>query len=267
LTHHLTSEFSGRTLASFTRTELQDFLDRKTLLGLSFSTVDHLRWDLKQIFDLAVTDDYLRKNPAAKLLTPKEAKRVSGRVMVDQDVWKLFSVLETREQLVCRLALIAGMRPGEIFGLKWRHVKGDYVEIEQRLYRGQIDTPKNESARSAAVSEEIKALIAQWRDLCGNPEPDAWVFPSENLRTPIFKDNLWRRCIAPRLAEVGLEWVNFQVMRRTHATMQHRRNVDPKITADQLGHSVDVDLNVYTKTPLGVRKEAVDALETALRVM
>jgi integrase len=183
--------------------------------------------------------------------------------MADEDVRKLFSVLETREQLVCRLALIADMRRGEILGLKWRHARGDYIEIEQRLYRGQIDTPKNKSARSAAVSEEIKGL----REVCRDPEPDVWVFPSENPQTPISKDNLWRCCIAPRLAEVGLGWVNFQMMRRTHSTMQHKRNVDPKITADRLGHSVDVDLYVYTKTPLGVRKEAVDALETALRVM
>jgi hypothetical protein len=43
--------------------------------------------------------------------------------------------------------------------------------------------------------------------------------------------------------------------------------VDPKTVADQLGHSVDVNLNVYSKTALGLRKEAVDSFESALRVM
>jgi hypothetical protein len=57
---------------------LQDFLDRKTRSGLSFSTVDHLRWDLKQIFDLVVTDDYLQKSLAAKLLTPKKPRVRQG---------------------------------------------------------------------------------------------------------------------------------------------------------------------------------------------
>jgi hypothetical protein len=33
-------------------------------------------------------------------------------------------------------------------------------------------------------------------------------------------------------------------------------DVDPKIVADQLGHSVDVNLNVYTKTAIGLRKKA-----------
>ena len=43
--------------------------------------------------------------------------------------------------------------------------------------------------------------------------------------------------------------------------------VDPKTVADQLGHSVDVDLNVYTKTALALRKEALETFESALRVM
>jgi hypothetical protein len=31
-------------------------------------------------------------------------------------------------------------------------------------------------------------------------------------------------------------------------------NVDPKVVADQLGHSLDVNLNVYTQTALSLRK-------------
>ena len=52
-------------------------------------------------------------------------------------------------------------------------------------------------------------------------------------------------------------------MRRTHSSVQFERDVAPKITADQLGHSVDVSLNVYSKTRLGIRKEALDGLESA----
>ena len=40
--------------------------------------------------------------------------------------------------------------------------------------------------------------------------------------------------------------------------------VDPKIVADQLGHSLDVSQNVYTQSALKRRKEAVDSLESEL---
>jgi len=118
----------------------------------------------------------------------------------------LFSVLEPRELVICKLATVVGMRPGEIFGLRWRHVKPDHLEIEQRLYRGKIDSPKgHRSARTVALSEGLHTTIENWRTLSGDPGPEDWVFPSETRRTPIAKDNCWRRWIAPRLKAVGLE--------------------------------------------------------------
>jgi hypothetical protein len=39
---------------------------------------------------------------------------------------------------------------------------------------------------------------------------------------------------------------------------------DPKIVADQQGHDVDVNLNVYAKTSLDRKKKAVDQLDAAL---
>ena len=53
----------------------------------------------------------------------------------------------------------------------------------------------------------------------------------------------------------------------THASLMQELKVGPKTVADQLGHSVDVDLNVYTNTALGLRKEALDTFESALRIM
>ena len=161
-----------------------------------------------------------------------------------------------------------GMRPGEIFGLKWHHDRGEHIDIEQRVYRGQIDSPKtNRSIRNVALSAGLQSVIAQWRALSGDPGPEAWVFPSETRRTPLSKGNCWRRWIAPRLKRVGLERVNFQVMRRTHSSLMRELKIIPKTVADQLGHSVDVDLNVYTKTAIGPRKEALDTFESVLRVM
>jgi integrase len=53
-------------------------------------------------------------------------------------------------------------------------------------------------------------------------------------------------------------------MRRTHSSLLSDLNVHPKVVADQLGHTVDVNQNVYTKTGLGRRKKAVNSLEFAL---
>jgi hypothetical protein len=39
---------------------------------------------------------------------------------------------------------------------------------------------------------------------------------------------------------------------------------DPKLVADQLGHDLDVNLNVYTKSTLESRVEIVETLSAAV---
>jgi integrase len=265
ISFHLISEFGKRGINRFNRDELQEFLDRKAAKGLSYSVVSHLRWDLKQILELAVEEGYISRNPASLLFVPKAARRAEKLVMNLAEVKKVFSLLEQRERLIAKLAVLAGMRPGEIFGLTWGRLQDEYAEIRQRVYRGEVDTPKTtNSVREVALPDGLLAEIEAWRKVSIDTQPKAWVFPSEKLTTPLSKDNCWRRWIAPKLKQAGLEWVNFQVMRRTHSSLLSDLNVHPKVVADQLGHTVDVNQNVYTKTALGRRKKAVNSLEFAL---
>jgi integrase len=78
------------------------------------------------------------------------------------------------------------------------------------------------------------------------------------------KDNVWRRNMLPMLRAVGLGWCNFQVMRRTHATLMRELKADPKMVADQLGHSLDVSLNGYAQSPVAGRVVLVNDLERLL---
>jgi integrase len=110
----------------------------------------------------------------------------------------------------------------------------------------------------------VREGIAAWKTFALDDGPDAWVFPSEK-NTPLSRDNVWRRFMQPKFAEVGLGWATFQVMRRTHSTLMSELKVDPKLVADQLGHTLDVNQNVYTLPNLARRQEAVNMLEMAIQ--
>jgi len=43
--------------------------------------------------------------------------------------------------------------------------------------------------------------------------------------------------------------------------------VDGKLVADQLGHTLDVNQNIYTQSPVEIRQAAVNQLEKSLQVM
>ena len=53
-------------------------------------------------------------------------------------------------------------------------------------------------------------------------------------------------------------------MRRTHASLFRKAGIDPKLVADQLGHGLEVNLDVYTISDLGQRLESVNLLEQSL---
>jgi integrase len=154
---------------------------------------------------MAVAEGFLQRNPAELLFIPRECPRPNTRVMTIEEVRKLFAVLDVRERLIARLAVLGGLRPGEIFGLTWERLQAAYADIRQRVYRGDIDSPKSvHSVRWAALSDGLLAAIQEWRGMSVSLEPTAWVFPSETLKTPVSRDNCWRRHFRPKLDAIGL---------------------------------------------------------------
>src|SRR5712692_259461 len=99
IAHHLTSAYEERILRTFNRDELQMFLDGKAAADLSYSVVAHLRWDLRQIFRMAVSEGHLHRNPAELLFVPREARRPEITSMTFDQVRLLFSVLDLRERV------------------------------------------------------------------------------------------------------------------------------------------------------------------------
>ena len=259
---HLIREFGERELGSFKRDELQDLLDAKAKTH-SFTTVNNLRWDLKQIFEMAVAEGHIKMNPALLLFTPKSAAKPSKEVMSPSDIREFLDSLDRREKVIAKLAVLAGMRPGEIFAARWGDVGETFLEVRQRVYEGVIDSPKSERGyRKVALPAGLRAEIGEYRSAT-MMSPQSYVFPSE-AGTPLSKNNVWNRYMKPKLAPVELDWCNFQVMRRTFTTLAKSNGGDAKAIADQAGHDIGVSLREYVQTPLGVKLDLVNNLEQIL---
>lgn len=265
MTHHF-AEFKKTPLKALTLKTLQAFLGRKAGCELSRSTVAHLRWDLRAIYKLAVAEGYAQRDPSISLYIPKEAVTEPTRAMTAREVEPYIAALNARERVIASLAIFAGMRPGEILGLQRQHVSDDCtsVTIAQRLYRGDIDTPKtNSSKRIVAIPPKTAGLLKEWMELVEEGE-EAWVFVSENPKKPVWRDNIWYRHMKPKLDLIGLGWASFQALRRTHASLGHKAGIDPKVSADQRGHGIGVALDVYTKAEFSTRAEAARQLEESI---
>lgn len=87
---------------------------------------------------------------------------------------------------------------------------------------------------------------------------------SFRANTPLTRDNVWRSKLLPKLKPIGLEWANFQVMRRTHATWSKQIGVDAHTRSAQMGNTVDVNENEYAVASFEQKLAAVVKLKTAV---
>jgi integrase len=98
--------------------------------------------------------------------------------------------------------------------------------------------------------------------LLGSPA-ETWLFGSEK-GTPMRRDNIWRKCMYPKLKPVGLEWATFQVMRRTFATLSKAAGVDAHTRSAQMGNTVDVNENEYAVASFEQKLAGVRKLESVV---
>src|SRR5262245_60143063 len=105
--------------------------------------------------------------------------------MKADEINRAFAVLKLRERLIFKLAVLVGLRPGEIFGLRRTRLSENTADIQERIYRGKVDTPKTtKSIRIVALSASVREDLEAWQ----NVSPDgaeSWLFPSEKLDTPL----------------------------------------------------------------------------------
>lgn len=159
ITAHLVPAFGERQL------KMQEVIDR---IGLhkSRSIVDHLRWDLNSIFKMAVSDGLVDFNPAAELFTGTCKPQAQMLVLTPEQIRGALKVLELRERLIFRLAVLEGMRPGEILPLQLRHLHETWISIEQRVYEGKLDTPKGRRGRTLP-GRSVCHRVQRWNWRCG----------------------------------------------------------------------------------------------------
>jgi integrase len=154
-----------------------------------------------------------------------------------------------------------GLRESEAYALK----NGDLFEmgairVERSWYKGEVNPTKTNEIRDVGVDLEIFDRLKAWIETLPDRSKDGWIFPNERMVNPLWPDNVLRRNIYPRLEPLGLDWINFAVLRRSHSTLHQERGTDPKIIADQQGHGLGVHLAEYVDSSLTRKLEAVAAL-------
>lgn len=201
-----------------------------------------------------------RKNEM-RVLTREEQERLTGYLLAEHDPCR-FGVL---------LALMTGMRIGEVCALRWENFSPDYSELRvnatmQRLRdldeqasgktKIVISDPKSgRSARVIPLAERVASLCRRY----ANAPRDAFVLTGEKERymEPRTLQNYLKRYTAA----CGLQGVHFHTLRHTFATRCVEVDFEIKSLSEILGHaSVNITLERYVHSSMQLKRENMNKL-------
>jgi len=208
----------------------------------------------------AVKLSVLDKNPCEALREdlPTVPVTVVGPLPVPI-VDELIAATDPRYAAMIELAAFAGLRWGEIAGLRWTHVdlEAGSVMVAGSMQRtGEIKAPKTNASRrrvrlTRRTVEAIEAL----------PRSEMLVFPAP-AGGPLKYHNWRKRVWKPAVDVVGIEGFRFHDLRHTHASWLIDSGVDVVRVSKRLGHSRPSNtVNIYAHLIDVDEDEIIDTLE------
>lgn len=188
------------------------------------------------------------------LRIPKGAQKPEKTVLQPHDLRILFSedTVTCRGKAVpelyihaFRFAVVTGLRPGEVVGLKHSDISGGIVHISRVVnYYGEVTPGKNDNARRSFELHPLakKILLDQAAMLSGMGVMSPYIFPSasgEITRQQTYAKHLRRFC-----EEHGITAATSYELRHTFVSVA--KSMDTGLLKSVVGHSADMDtLGIY----------------------
>jgi integrase len=249
--------------------------------GLSAGSVRHVHRLLKQALAQAVRwggDWAISRNPCDAVKPPKATPAKMSTYDVAQTIDLIEAMRGSRLFPIVLLAVLCGLRRGEIAALRWGQVDlnaGSLAIVqsaEQIKNTVRYKEPKTGRARTVALSpmvvEELRAhRLRQAEELLrlGIKVTDETFVCAREDGLPLQPQTLsreWQRLIA----KTGLPRIRFHDLRHAHATHMLASGVHPKIASERLGHSkVGITLDLYSHVLPGMQEDAVAKVDAAMQ--
>jgi integrase len=252
-------------LSSVTRASVQDLVDRLVASGLSPSTVRNAVLPLRAIYRRALARSEVLVNPTLGLSLPA-ARGQRDRVAHPAEAKALLDALPPENRPVWATALYAGLRRGEIRGLRWQDVDFDrgLIRVEQSWddKEGPIEPKSQAGRRRVPLAKPLRAQLAAHR-LRSRGSGEELVFGSGREKA-IDTNALVRRARTAwrqgRLAPIGLH-----ECRHTYAALMIAAGVNAKALSAYMGHSsITITLDRYGHLMPGCEDEAAAMLAAYL---
>ncbi len=245
--------------------------------GLSPTTVLQHHRIIHRALEMAVKWQVVARNVADAVDPPKRAKPELTPLTEDQVATMLRAAVMTPFHGQIVLAVLAGLRRSEIYGLRWQDVNfnagtitinqsAHYVKDEGIFYK---EPKTKKSKRTIDISDYVLATLRKLQNerklnkmfLGEDYNNDNELIFTQSNGLPQFVDSIssW----FPRwMVKQGFPRIRFHDLRHTHASLLLKGGESLKLICDRLGHGgIGITADTYTHLAPGMQKNAAKKLE------
>lgn len=223
----------------------------------------------------AVRHRLIQANPCFIAEPPKKDTKKERTIVQPADISSYLSlVADTWTYPAIAIAIICGLRRGELCGLKWEDVdleKG-IINVKRSVYiqdgMFKEKAPKNGSPYTTFMPNSLCVVLKKHRNrqkrnklLLGKSYVTSPYVITLDDGTRPRPESLYR-AFTRKVKKSGLPYVNIHGLRHTSASLLNYENTDIKTIAELQGRrSLDVTANTYVHSLTDAKKKAVSALD------
>jgi len=249
-----------RRLSELRRRDLQGLVDRLVSEGTTPATVMTTMLPLRAIFRRAVSRGDLDANPTTGLEMPAVRSR-RDRITTPDDAERLLAALESRDRPLWATALYAGLRRGELTGLRWSDVNlaAGTIRVERGwdAVEGEIAPKSREGRRTVPVPAVLRDHLLEHRMRQG---PTGQVFGGPSAVRAALE-----RTARVRAERDDLPAITLHEARHTYASFMIAAGVNAKALSTYMGHAnISITLDLYGHLLPGSEDEAAAMLDAFL---
>lgn len=275
LRRYVLPELGAHRLADLRRADLQWFVDKLIRDGKTPTKIHATVMPIRAICRYAIERDEILVNPTANLRLPATGDS-RDRVASPAEAARLLDALPEEDRALWAVAFYAGLRRGELRGLRDEdvdldanliHVRRGWDEVE-----GPIEPKSKKGERQVPVPAILRRYLLEHRARTGRRGDD--LFFGRTARDAFTPTHLRRQALKAWAAasvgaffrgeSIGLEPIRLHECRHTYVSLMHAAGRSLEEIGDYVGHTSAYMTDKYRHLIDGQRQQAAAAFDAFL---
>ena len=293
----------NKKISQITKIQVQELLNLLKQEGYSWETLNKVKLLLNDMFNRALEDEFLTRNPAKGVRNPINKPKNKIRALTRQEQEDFFEcAMGTFYYNAFVVEVNTGLRPGEIFGLKENDLDFEQkkIHVQRTLIYSNVDdksekqfyfdppktaesnrfVPMNTICEKALLKQLMVVKIVRNRYSSSNKlkkfkqgEFKDLIFTTKfgtPINSSIYCDAIKRIVDEINLMKDDLEKMEYfggHVFRHTFATRCFEAGISPKTVQSYLGHaSIQMTMDLYTSVLEDKKKIDMELLEKTIDI-